>query len=66
MIAQEPFDVECLEVLNASGEWIRPKLEPHTFVVNVGDMMARLTNDEYISTVHRVRNVTGRPRWSLP
>lgn len=66
MIAQDPFDVESLEVLNASGRWIRPKLEPHSFVVNLGDIMARLTNDQYISTVHRVRNVTGRPRWSLP
>ncbi|ETS85870.1 hypothetical protein PFICI_03895 [Pestalotiopsis fici W106-1] len=66
MIAQDPFDIQSLEVLNASGEWIRPKLEPHTFVVNLGDMMSRLTNNAFVSTVHRVRNITGRPRWSLP
>lgn len=66
MIAQDPHDVESLEVLNAAGQWIRPKLEPRTFVVNMGDMMARLTNDEFLSTVHRVRNLTGRARYSLP
>ncbi|KAL2820850.1 Clavaminate synthase-like protein [Aspergillus cavernicola] len=66
MIAQDPFDVESLEVLNASGHWIKPKLQPQTFVVNLGDMMARLTNDVYLSTVHRVRNLTGRERYSLP
>lgn len=66
MIAQDPYDVQSLEVLNAAGQWIKPKLEPHTFVVNLGDMMARLTNDVYLSTVHRVRNQTGRERYSLP
>ncbi|KAH8892656.1 putative isopenicillin N synthetase, partial [Thozetella sp. PMI_491] len=66
MIAQDPFDIESLEVFNASGQWIKPKLEPQTFVVNLGDMMARLTNDTYQSTVHRVRNKTGKARYSLP
>ena len=45
MIAQDPFDAESLEVLNAEGRWIQPKLEKETFVVNLGDMMGRLTND---------------------
>lgn len=66
MIAQDPCDIEALEVLNAAGQWIKPKLEPQTFVVNLGDMMARLTNNVYLSTVHRVRNQTGRERYSLP
>lgn len=66
MIAQDPYDVASLEVLNAAGQWIKPKLEPHTFVVNLGDMMARLTNDVYLSTIHRVCNKTGRARYSLP
>ncbi|CAG8394421.1 unnamed protein product [Penicillium salamii] len=66
LIAQDPFDIESLEVLNASGHWIKPKLQPQTFVVNLGDMMARLTNDVFLSTVHRVRNQSGRERYSLP
>ncbi|PYH94568.1 Clavaminate synthase-like protein [Aspergillus ellipticus CBS 707.79] len=66
MIAQDPLNIESLEALNASGHWIKPKLQPQTFVVNLGDMMARLTNDVFLSTVHRVRNQTGRERYSLP
>lgn len=66
MIAQDPYDASGLEVLNAAGEWISPKLEPGTFVVNLGDMMGRLTNDFFLSTIHRVRNKSGRGRYSLP
>ena len=66
MIAQKPYDVQSLEVLNANGEWVKPKLEPETFVVNLGDVMARLTNSVFQSTVHRVRNISGRERYSMP
>lgn len=66
MIAQTPYDVSALEVLNAVGEWISPVMEPETFVVNLGDMMGRLTNDTFLSTIHRVRNTDTRDRYSLP
>jgi len=68
MIAQKPHNYQALQVLNAKGEWISPKLEPETFVVNPGDMVARLTNDKFVSTVHRVRNngVDAVGRYSLP
>lgn len=66
MVAQSPQNSKALQVLNANGEWISPNLEPETFVVNLGDMMSRLTNDTFLSTVHRVQNNTSICRYSLP
>jgi isopenicillin N synthase-like dioxygenase len=66
MIAQTPYDISALQVLNAASEWISPVMEPETFVVNLGDMMGRLTNDVFQSTVHRVCNKDTRGRYSLP
>lgn len=47
---------EGLEVLRRDGKWIPITALPNQLVVNVGDMLARLTNDTLKSTIHRVVN----------
>ncbi|CCC14885.1 unnamed protein product [Sordaria macrospora k-hell] len=54
-----------LQVLSRSGQWLNAKPIPGTFVVNFGDYMQRITNDKYVSTVHRVQNYSGRERLSM-
>lgn len=55
-----------LQVQNSLGQWIEAPPIPGTFVINIGDVMSRWTNDIFASTVHRVINTTGQRRFSLP
>ena len=56
-----------LEVRNAAGDWIEAPPVPDTFVINLGDMMQRWTNDLYRSNMHRVRNRSlSHHRFSIP
>lgn len=47
---------EGLEILRKDGEWVSVTALPGQIVVNVGDMLSRLTNDILKSTTHRVVN----------
>jgi isopenicillin N synthase-like dioxygenase len=46
--------VPGLEIRLRSGEWVAAPLVRDGFIVNIGDMMARWTNDRWVSTMHRV------------
>jgi len=45
-----------LQVLTKAGEWLDVATEPGTFVVNIGDLLMRWTNDRWVSNTHRVVN----------
>lgn len=59
-----------LEVMNKKGEYIAVTALPDHIVVNVGDMLQRLTNNKLRSTTHRVvnppREKWGQSRFSIP
>ena len=45
-----------LQVKAADGTWSDVETVPHSFVINIGDLMAYWTNDRWRSTLHRVVN----------
>ena len=53
-----------------NNEWVDVKVEPHSLVVNIGDMLQEATDHYYISTSHRVvkpaEENAGKPRLSIP
>ncbi|OYY89363.1 MAG: flavonol synthase [Sphingomonas sp. 28-66-16] len=59
-----------LELLDRDGEWLAIKPPEGALVVNVGDMLQRLTNHVLPSTTHRVVNPPPErravPRYSMP
>lgn len=61
---------EGLQVQNKAGAWISVTALPEQIVVNVGDMLQRLTNNKLKSTTHRVINPPkekwNQSRYSIP
>ena len=62
LLAQD--DVGGLQVLAPDGRWLDVPPTPGALVVNVGDMLQRISNGILKSTPHRVINTSGRERYS--
>tara|TARA_R110002020_G_scaffold21009_6_gene71378 strand:+ start:35655 stop:36605 length:951 start_codon:yes stop_codon:yes gene_type:complete len=59
-----------LQVQNHKGEWVDAIAAPDELMINVGDMLSRLTNNKLKSTIHQVvnppRELWGSSRYSIP
>lgn len=61
-----PNKVQGLEILLPSGQWLRAPTIEDAFVVNGGDMLHRWSNERFLSTPHRVLNISGGVRYAVP
>ena len=58
--------VPGLEVWTRTGKWIVAPAIDGALLVNSGDLLARWSNDRFLSTPHRVINRSGTDRYSIP
>jgi isopenicillin N synthase-like dioxygenase len=65
MTALARTDVPGLAVRLSSGEWFAPPVIPGTFLINLGNIMRRWSNDRFLSTPHGVLNESGTDRYSI-
>ena len=65
MTALAREDVPGLAVRLPSGEWFPPPIIPGTFLINLGNIMRRWSNDRFLSTPHGVLNDSGTDRYSI-
>ena len=61
-----PNVVPGLSIQLPSGRWIDAPGIDGAYVVNGGDILHRWTNERFLSTPHRVRNVSDRVRYAIP
>ena len=66
MTALARTDVPGLAIRLPSGEWLPPPIIPGTFLINLGNMMRRWSNDRLRSTRHRALNRSGGDRYAIP
>src|ERR1700758_2867885 len=65
MTALARTDVPGLAVRLPSAEWFAPPVIPGTFLINLGNIMRRWSNDRFLSTPHGVLNESGTDRHSI-
>ena len=61
-----PNKVQGLEIKLPDGRWMEAPGIEGAFVVNGGDILHRWTNERFLSTPHRVRNLSGGLRYAVP
>jgi len=61
-----PNKVQGLSILLPNGEWMDAPYVEGAFVVNGGDILHRWTNERFLSTPHKVRNISGVIRYAIP
>jgi isopenicillin N synthase-like dioxygenase len=65
MTALARTDVPGLAIRLPNGEWFPPPVIPGTFLINLGNIMRRWSNDRFLSTPHGVINESGTDRYSI-
>ncbi|MCI5054505.1 MAG: hypothetical protein MRY83_00205 [Flavobacteriales bacterium] len=58
-------DIGGLEIKTANN-WIEAPYIEGTLICNIGDMLSKMTKGYYKATPHRVKNTSGRSRYSFP
>ena len=59
-------NISGLEIKNSNNEWFSAPIIPDTFLINIGHMIQRWTNDYYRATIHRVVSPKDKARCSIP
>ena len=54
-----------LQIRRTDGTWFDAPVLPGRFLINTGDLLRRWTNDRWLSTPHRVLNLSGTDRYSI-
>ena len=65
MTALARAEVPGLALRLRSGEWFAPPIIPGTFLINLGNIRRRWSNDRFLSTPHSVINDSGTGRYSI-
>lgn len=59
------FSYSGLEILKEDGQWMAVEPRPGSLVVNIGDLLSRMTSRRFKATQHRVQDI-GKDRFSVP